>query len=348
LYVEKIHKQSTLSAMKTKLFLLSVLATATLVACGDKNPGDDTPPPVRKYTLTVDAATAGEITMTVDGEDVPGDDTGKIVASVPLGADVMLTAEESAGSLFSKWVSTNITLADPTKNPATFKMSAGNVSVRAEFTIDYSYDPGVVIDGKKWATRNVARPGTFAATTGDHGMLYQWGQRLGWTNTVPITNSNGGGMSEMIYVDQTNAPDVDAWPVENDPCPTGWRLPTRDEMMFFNKDHELSGEMTWEPVDLQSDGTFTGLKFTDTATGNTIFFPTAGVLLGFGEIMGVGDSGSYWTATPDSSTVSIKACYMSFYDDFYSNSNNQGFGGKFVEVADAMDNAHSVRCISTE
>jgi len=40
-----------------------------------------------------------------------------------------------------------------------------------------TYDEGVVINGVKWATRNVAAPGTFAANPQDAGMFYQWNRK---------------------------------------------------------------------------------------------------------------------------------------------------------------------------
>ena len=38
---------------------------------------------------------------------------------------------------------------------------------------------GVVINGVRWATRNVDKPGTFAANPEDAGMLYQWNRKVG-------------------------------------------------------------------------------------------------------------------------------------------------------------------------
>ena len=55
-------------------------------------------------------------------------------------------------------------------------------------------DTGVVINGVKWATRNVDIPGTFAANPEDAGMFYQWNRKIGWTCGEPMINSNGGTM----------------------------------------------------------------------------------------------------------------------------------------------------------
>ena len=46
------------------------------------------------------------------------------------------------------------------------------------------YDEGVIINGVKWATRNVATLGTFAAKPEDAGMFYQWGHKIGWSTAV--------------------------------------------------------------------------------------------------------------------------------------------------------------------
>ena len=52
-------------------------------------------------------------------------------------------------------------------------------------------DPGVLINGVRWATRNVDAPGTFTTAPENAGMLYQWNRRVGWSNSEPMVNSNG-------------------------------------------------------------------------------------------------------------------------------------------------------------
>ncbi|MDR1809513.1 MAG: hypothetical protein LBR34_03800, partial [Prevotella sp.] len=59
-------------------------------------------------------------------------------------------------------------------------------------TTSTTTDPGVVINGVRWATRNVDAPGTFAATPESAGMFYQWNRSLGWSSSNPLVNSNGG------------------------------------------------------------------------------------------------------------------------------------------------------------
>ena len=78
-------------------------------------------------------------------------------------------------------------------------------------------EDGAVINGILWATRNVDASGTFAKNPEDAGMLYQWNRRTGW----PISNTVSGWDSSI--------PTGNTWEKANDPCPPGWRVPTRAE-----------------------------------------------------------------------------------------------------------------------
>ena len=77
---------------------------------------------------------------------------------------------------------------------------------------------GVVINGIRWATSNVAAPGTFAANPEDAGMLFQWNRQQGWAAT-----------GNVIGWDST-MPTGTEWETANDPCPLGWRVPTVQEL----------------------------------------------------------------------------------------------------------------------
>ena len=79
-------------------------------------------------------------------------------------------------------------------------------------------DEGVVINNIRWATRNVAAPGTFTANPEDAGMFFQWNRRRGWAITGIVTG----------WDDST--PTGTEWERRNDPCPPGWRVPTSGEL----------------------------------------------------------------------------------------------------------------------
>ena len=68
-------------------------------------------------------------------------------------------------------------------------------------------------------------PGTFAAAPQNAGMLYQWNRRIGWSATNPMVNSNGGTAWD------NSMPTGIIWERANDPCPTGWRVPTNVELI---------------------------------------------------------------------------------------------------------------------
>ena len=61
-------------------------------------------------------------------------------------------------------------------------------------------DPGVMIGGIRWATRNVNAPGTFATNPEDFGMYYQWNRRQGWVILNNIRNwDNTDATGTMWY-----------------------------------------------------------------------------------------------------------------------------------------------------
>jgi hypothetical protein len=76
---------------------------------------------------------------------------------------------------------------------------------------------GVCLVGLMWAKYNVDEPGQFAAHPDSMGRLYEfnnpipypWGSPGSWT--LPSVTYTAG------------------WLPENDPCPEGWRIPSRDE-----------------------------------------------------------------------------------------------------------------------
>ena len=140
-------------------------------------------------------------------------------------------------------------------------------------------DEGVVINGIKWATRNIAAPGTFAATPEDAGMFYRWNQKKAWVTTDRDDSIPAG----------------DTWAKSNDPCPAGWRIPTNDEFLKLFDTNKVSSAWT-------TQNGVEGRKFTDKATGNAIFLPAAGYgSCSDGTLNLAGSQGDYWMSTTYSS-----------------------------------------------
>ncbi|KAA6317298.1 hypothetical protein EZS27_032524 [termite gut metagenome] len=126
-------------------------------------------------------------------------------------------------------------------------------------------EDGVLISGTLWATKNVDECYTFAETPGSFGKYFQFNRNIAIAATATslpaYTNDN---------------PPVE-WQPANNPCPEGWRLPTRAEM-----DALLASG--WRKVTPSADNwNVDGIWFgPDAATatsenmGAAIFLPAAG------------------------------------------------------------------------
>jgi len=136
-------------------------------------------------------------------------------------------------------------------------------------------EPGVVISGVRWATRNVNKPGTFVVSPDSSGLFYQWNRKIGWSVTDPLVNTDGD------YVWDASYPAGTEWATENDPCPTGWRVPTTTELQSL--------------LDAGYTSTTGGMTFG--VAPNTIFFPYAGFRFGGnGQLDFVGIRGGIWAS----------------------------------------------------
>ena len=107
---------------------------------------------------------------------------------------------------------------------------------RDEFNKTEPTQGGVIIAGIEWARTNVAASGTFADNPEDAGMFFQWNRGRGWAVADEWGEwiySPGGEPFRINYAivgwDDTNAAGS-SWMRINDPCPAGWRVPTRAEL----------------------------------------------------------------------------------------------------------------------
>ncbi|MDR0231503.1 MAG: hypothetical protein LBI82_05225 [Dysgonamonadaceae bacterium] len=137
------------------------------------------------------------------------------------------------------------------------------------------YDKGVIINGVKWATRNVAAPGRFVASSEDYGEYYQW---------------NKGTTDFLLTKDYYNSVYANSasWLSINDPSPIGWHIPTLEEIETLLYSENVTNE--WTIVNK-----VTGRKFTDKTTGNSLFLPAAGCCsYSDGLPYDFGSCGMYW------------------------------------------------------
>ena len=180
-------------------------------------------------------------------------------------------------------------------------------------------EDGVVINGVRWATRNLDKPGTFVANPEDAGMFYQWNRKVGWSNTGPMINSNG----ETTWDKST--PTGNTWEKANDPSPAGYRVPTQKELSSLADTDYVTHEWTTE-------NGVNGCRCTDKATGNSLFLPAAGERGGNGWLSYTGDDGEYWSST---SFGSDGAYGWDLYSSFFGVCTRLRTGGQSVRcVAD--------------
>jgi len=158
-------------------------------------------------------------------------------------------------------------------------------------------ETGVIINGVKWATRNVDNQGRFVAKPEATGMLYQWNRKKAWA-----------AIGETVNGWSNSDPSGTIWEKVNDPSPVGWRIPTIEEIgKLFDKEKVINEWTTVNSVN--------GRKFTDKATGKSIFLPAVGCRSGRdGSLYGIGSYGDYWSSTQSRDFVPRGAYSLHFYD----------------------------------
>ena len=184
------------------------------------------------------------------------------------------------------------------------------------FTTEMDDPEWILINGVKWARRNVNMPGTFTANPEDAGMFYQWNRQTGWSSTNPMINSNGGTNWDSSNVAGTT------WIKAKDPCPAGWRVPTLIELESLADFDSYWGNLNGV------SGRFWGSGV------QTLFLPAAGYrYYTNGAFYYGGTYGTYWSSSSTDSP-SAYAYYLIF-----SNASPTG-------DYDYRANGLSVRCVA--
>ena len=159
-----------------------------------------------------------------------------------------------------------------------FFASCGTRRTAVQVQDPATFDEGVVINGVRWATRNVDAPGTFVESPESSGMFFQWNRRKGWSEVGELENWD------------SSMPTGTEWYAENDPCPKGWRVPTADESrsLLLNTRHQWVSNWNNTGINGRIFGT----------AHNQIFLSAAGVRSGSdGSLDGAGLGGFHWSST---------------------------------------------------
>ncbi|MBO5699895.1 MAG: hypothetical protein J6R57_00575 [Bacteroidales bacterium] len=181
-------------------------------------------------------------------------------------------------------------------------ISAGEILVMGELDLDKTVNPDVVkatdysyiengvylgegikVDNLYWAPVNCGYEKAIGSYKGyTWGKLYQWGRDRGCGYSYDSDASIDGFMSNFTVGEN--------W--SNDPCPDGWRVPTKNELQSLKK--------SLNTQDLEDYKGQKGCWYGSTTTENLIFFQAAGyrdAMTGMGNNRG--QSCIYWSSTYD-------------------------------------------------
>lgn len=239
-------------------------------------------------SCTVDLKNPEKETPTIAVTDISLDRTAFTLA---VGEEYPLLAIVSPYNATNKevtWTSSDESKATVSNGIVTAKY-AGEVIITAEagdrratctimVTDPLAFDAGEVINGVRWATRNVDAPGRFVTNVEDLGMFYQWNRSVAWTIKGDVIDWD------------TIMPAGDRWEKVNDPSPAGWHVPTLSDIEKLLDTKKVKSEWVLE------NGVI-GRKFTDLITKKSIFLPAAGYRDNDGILHGVDTQGIYWSGT---------------------------------------------------
>ncbi len=170
-----------------------------------------------------------------------------------------------------------------------YKYRTANVKVKAgslERTV-FVQHVGTKIGDVVWANSNVDDPDTFGKNCQVRGKLYQWNAKVGY----PSYSANDKGDTETVvpgFVGGAKDVHSETWTEENDPCPEGWRVPTKSEFETLLAIDQATPKFWfdyWMANGMSVAGAYVGLDRelmkSECGPGNlngAIFIPQAGLI----------------------------------------------------------------------
>lgn len=209
---------------------------------------------------------------------------------------------------------------------------------------DYGY--GIVIGDVVWAPVNCGyEPANGEYKGYPYGKLYQWGRKYGQgydsndasypsgANLVqgpvaPSWGSSADHADEFFYGAEnwcTNRIN-DLWADSNgktgkDPCPKGWRVPTRDELKSLSANYS-----SWTKDSSEHNGYYFTGEYTYMEGIAQIFLPAAGARSRYGGVGDRGGYGHYWSSTLDYSGANRLFFFSGSSGSVHTGYNYQAYG----------------------
>ena len=267
----------------------------------------------KKYVVAIDKATAASTApdAPIIGTATMGDAQARVTFTAPNNGGSEITsysATSSPGGLTGSGTAGSITVTGLTNGTAyTFTVTATNtIGTSLASSASNSITPSVIpvvtnpTTGKVWMNRNLGatQVATSSSDEAAYGDLYQWGRAAdghqirtsSTTSTLSITDAPGNVgfiLAPSSPYDWRSPQNANLWKGEtgtNNPCPSGFRVPT---------DAEFDAERaSW--TSQNSAGAFASpLKLT-----------SAGLRSDEGLLSSVGSDGYYWTSSTPNATLS--------------------------------------------
>ncbi|MDV3756607.1 hypothetical protein CMU20_16470, partial [Elizabethkingia anophelis] len=147
----------------------------------------------------------------------------------------------------------------------------------------------------------------FIPSSAIHGAKYQWGYKP----TDPSVSdssyynqsddqSNSGGITGWNSSSKPNGSWSDTSKTENDPCPPGYRVPTRAQLLAVIANNNVERVGSWSN---SSTNYSAALYFINPSKVRTLMLPAIGFRYGTsGTLTGRGENGSYWSSSEATSS----------------------------------------------
>ncbi|MFZ4545175.1 MAG: hypothetical protein ACOYOA_14070 [Saprospiraceae bacterium] len=294
--------------MKKKIFIsiISILLFCLPYLFGQLNGTVTVPGTYSTLTAAITALNSsgvnGPLTISYTGGNQGGYTAQTIISTGVIG----LTANLNAGTIVSGTGNLVFTISGTpnTSGIAVFAVSVGGQSCSFTMEVSTQYAPGSVFcaagateivdiispnTGKIWMDRNLgaSQAATSSTDSSSYGDLYQWGRRADGhqCRRSPLASALSSGQpTHGSFIIAPNSPfdwggggGWDGLKGSNNPCPKGYRVPTKTEL-------------EWEVL---CCGPSSG-----TIAANTLFkWPMPGYRANDGSLYGAGTIARYWTSS---------------------------------------------------